>query len=146
MSTESLSQNWLAVPADYHCSLQLQPVLANFVLSAIAADRNLSWTHRSQHHWCAGILLCRNVCFKRLIQPSAWSSKVACCLISMWHRWDEGSFAGQILLCQTLSTNLGAFLLSLQALLPNVAHIPHPISTRARTLNGEVLKVNDHAG
>ncbi len=102
MSTEKIIKS-KSVPADYHCSFRsCSPVLANFVLSANAADRNPRLIHRSQAslvHWWSFLQECL---FQVACSAFAWSSKGLFCLVSILALLRTRVFVGQILLCQDL--------------------------------------------
>ncbi len=79
MSTEKIIKSkWLAVPADYYCSFAVAALFTfNFVLSM--SRQSLSLDPSPKHHWCTGILLCRNVCFKWPVKP--WLVRQRCAML-----------------------------------------------------------------
>ncbi len=126
-SKASLSQEWLAVPATvFFCSCS--PVLANFC----TAD-NLTLDHIVPNtHWCAVFFFAGMFVFKRLIQPSAWSSKDFCVLFGSSTVKDEGLHAGakNHTMPKTLSTNLGDLSSLAAGVTPSASDIPHHFSAR----------------
>ncbi len=152
MSTEKIIKSksgWLFLLITIALFAVAALFLANFVLSAIAADRNprldpsIPSIIGALVFFFAGIFVSSGL-FS--LQPG--QAKV-CVLFGKYIGTvkDEGLRWANPYYAKTLSTNLGDLSsLATGAGAPSVNVHTSIISTRARTLNGEVLKVNDRMG
>ena len=152
MSTEKIIKSksgWLFLLITIALFAVAALFLANFVLSAIAADRNprldpsLPSIIGALAFFFAGLFVSSGL-FS--LQPG--QAKV-CVLFGKYIGTvkDEGLRWANPYYAKTLSTNLGDLSsLATGAGTPSVNVHTSIISTRARTLNGDVLKVNDRMG
>lgn len=151
MSTEKIIKSksgWLFLLITIALFAVAALFLANFVLSAIAADRNPRLDPSFPSiigtlvFFFAGLFVSSGL-FS--LQPG--QAKV-CVLFGKYIGTvkDEGLRWANPYYAKTLSTNLGDLSSLAAGVTPSVNVHTSIISTRARTLNGEVLKVNDRMG
>lgn len=151
MSTEKIIKSksgWLFLLITIALFAVAALFLANFVLSAIAADRNplldpsFSSIIGALVFFFAGMFVSSGL-FS--LQPG--QAKV-CVLFGKYIGTvkDEGLRWANPYYAKTLSTNVGDLSSLAAGVTPSVNVHTSIISTRARTLNGDVLKVNDRMG